>query len=280
LLIFASYYTLMKRISASQKRTLWAYLKKVYEYRQLIVVFASRHIKSKYAQTFLGVMWSVLQPLTALLIFTLFFGKIIRLDTHGIPFPLFVFSGLISWYYFMFLVDTGSESLKTAESLIQKMYFPKLVLPLSKTLAGLIDFSISAVLLVIMMLIMGHPFNWHIVFLPGFIFLNMITGLSVGIWLSVLSIRYSDLRVFIPYIITFGIWLTPVFYPGSIIPKDYFFLMYMNPMAAVISGYRWAILGAETPSVYYALSFIPVFIVFVGGLFYFNKIENKIVDIL
>lgn len=270
----------MKRISATQKRTLWIYLKKVYEYRQLIVVFAARHIKSKYAQTFLGVMWSVLQPLAALLIFTLFFGKLIKVDTGGIPYPLFAFCGLISWYYFMFLVETGSESLKTAESLVQKMYFPKLVLPLSKTLAGLIDFSISIILLIIMMIILQQPFNWHIIYLPLFIILNMVTGLSIGIWLSVLSIRYSDLRVFIPYIITFGIWLTPVFYPGSLIPKDYFFFMYMNPMAAVIAGYRWTILGAEAPSVYYGLSFIPVVIVFIGGLFYFNRIENKIVDIL
>jgi len=270
----------MKIISASKNKSLRSNLKKVYEYRHLIIVFAARHIKSKYAQTFLGVLWTALQPLTALLIFTLFFGKLIKVDTGGIPYPLFAFCGMISWYYFIFLVENGAESLKDAANLIRKMYFPKLILPLSKTLAGLVDFSISTLLLVIMMLILKHPFTWHIVGLPIFIILNMLTGLSIGIWLSVLSVRYSDLKIFIPYIITFGIWLTPVFYPQSLIPKDYFIFIYMNPMAAVIAGYRWAILGAPAPSLNYAFSFIPVIIVFIGGLFYFNKIEKKIVDII
>ncbi len=270
----------MKIISSSDKKSFFANLWKVYQYRQLIVVFAARHIKSKYAQTFMGVLWSIFQPLTALLIFTLFFGKIIKLDSGSIPYSLFVFSGMISWYYFTFLVENGAESLKDAQSIIRKLYFPKLLLPLSKAIAGLVDFVISLLILIVLMLIFGFYPGINILFLPIFILLNMITGLSIGIWLSVLSIRYVDMKIFIPYIISFGIWLTPVFYPPKIIPNDYNFLIYMNPMAAVIAGYRWSILGDVIPSIYYAFSAIPVMVLFISGLIYFNKIEHKIVDIL
>lgn len=270
----------MRTISSSDKKSLFANLWKVYQYRQLIVVFAARHIKSKYAQTFMGVLWSIFQPLTALVIFTFFFKTIIKLDTGVIPYSLFVFCGMISWYYFTFLVENGAESLKDAQSIIRKLYFPKLLLPLSKALAGLVDFAISLIILLVLMLILGFYPGINIIFLPIFILLNMITGLSIGIWLSVLSIRYVDMKIFIPYIISFGIWLTPVFYPPKIILNEFNFLIFMNPMAAVIAGYRWAILGDAIPSVYYAVSFIPVIILFVSGLMYFNKIEHKIVDIL
>ncbi|MBI4649591.1 MAG: ABC transporter permease [Bacteroidia bacterium] len=252
----------------------------LYQYRRFILIFAIREIKLQYSQTILGILWSIITPLTGLLIYSLFFTKIILLNTGGIPYPVFVLAGLAAWYYFTYLVGSGGSSVIQAQSIIKKIYFPKLVLPLSKAVVGLVNLVIILALLIIYMLITGYFPCLNIIFLPVVILFNMITGLSLGIWLSALTIRYRDFHHIIPYTIGFGIWLTPVFYPVSILPESYQFFMFFNPMAAVAEGYRWALAGTPFPSINYLFSIIPVLILLAGGLYYFRKIEGKMVDMV
>jgi len=269
-----------KRVITASDTGLWEYLKKVWRYKKLILTFATRDLKVQYAQTFLGVLWSAIQPLTGLLIFTFFFGKIISLDTKDIPYPLFAFSGIMAWYFFTYMVGQGGHSLVNSQDLIKKIFFPKLVLPLSKVLVGIVEFAISIVLLIILMIIMGSMPGAEVIFFPLFILLNIIVGLAVAIWLSALTLRYRDLQHLIPYLVNFGIWVTPVFYPSTLIPEKYNYFLYFNPLAGVIAGFRWTLLNGERPEIAYFYSFIPVVILFIAGLFYFKKVEGKTSDIV
>ena len=187
---------------------------------------------------------------------------------------------MIAWYYFTFLVSSTGTVLMNSQEVIKKIYFPKLILPFSKIFVGLVDLIISLILLLILMIIVGFTPPINLVFLPLFVILNIITGMSIGIWLCALTVRYRDFHHFIPYLVSFSIWLTPVFYPGSIIPPDYFYYIYINPMAGVIAGYRWCLLGDVLPSVKYIIGAIPVIFLFITGLYYFNRIEGRIVDII
>lgn len=269
-----------KRIITASDTGLWEYVKKVWRYKKLIITFAKRDLKIQYAQTFLGILWSAIQPLTGLLIFTFFFGKIISLDTKDIPYPLFAFSGIMAWYFFTYMVGQGGQSLVHSQDLIKKIFFPKLILPLSKVLVGLVEFAISIALLVILMLILGGLPGPEVIFFPVFILLNVIVGLAVAIWLSALTLRYRDLQHLIPYLVNFGIWVTPVFYPTTLLPKDYQYLLYFNPMAGVIAGFRWTLLNGEKPDIAYLYSFVPVIFLFIAGLLYFQKVESKTADIV
>jgi len=255
------------------------YFAQVWSYRELIYVLARRDLKIKYAQTALGVFWSVLQPLTGLLIFTLFFDQIIEIDIpDDLPYPLFAFSGMISWYFFSYIVVSGGNSLVESQDIIKRIKFPKLVLPLSKVLVGMVDLIISFALMIMLMLIMGQLPGWQIVIFPFCVLINIIVGLSVSVWLSALTIRYRDFYHIIPYLINFGIWLTPVFYPATLIPEKYSFLIYGNPMAGVIALFRWSILGGAPPSMYYGISLILVLVILLLGFFYFKKMERLIAD--
>jgi len=269
-----------KKIIDSRNTVLRLDFKKLYAYRSLIMIFAFRDLKVQYAQTFLGILWSLLQPLTGLLIFTFFFNYVIKVDTGGIPYPLFAFSGMISWYFFSSLMAQSGTSLMQSQYLIRKIYFPKLVLPVSKSLSCFAEFFIAFLLLVFLMIIWGYYPSLNIVFLPFFVLANLFTGLAVGLWLSALTIRYRDFYHIIPYILNFGIWLTPVFYPTTLLPESIRFLLYFNPMAGVISGFRWSLLGGAPPSPYYLVSLVLVLIIFISGLFYFRKMETKIADLV
>ncbi|MEZ4953327.1 MAG: ABC transporter permease [Saprospiraceae bacterium] len=257
-----------------------AYLNRCWEYRHLLIGLAKRDIKAKYAQAVLGILWSLLKPLTGLAVFTLFFDNLMKVNTHEIPYPVFAFTGLTSWYFFTYIISSGGTSLMESQGLLKKVYFPKLIMPLSKVLVGFLDFALSFILLIGLMVLSGYGLRWQIVFLPLFIILNMIAGLSVAIWLSALTIRYRDFYHIIPYLVNFSIWLTPVFYPGTLIPETYNWALYINPMAGVIAGFRWALLGDVFPSVYYLVSFAFMIILLVSGFFYFKMIEKEIADLI
>jgi|AntAceMinimDraft_17_1070374.scaffolds.fasta_scaffold08154_1 lipopolysaccharide transport system permease protein len=269
-----------KNIVSDRHNNIKSNFKSIYKYRSLIYTFALRDIKLQYAQTLLGIVWSIIKPLTGLLIFTLFFDKLLKIDTGDIPYPLFAFIGIISWYYFSYLIQQGGTSVMQEQNLIKKIYFPKLILPISKALAGLVEFSISLILLFVMMLLWGYIPSFRIVFFPVFIILNIIAGLSIGIWLSALTVRYRDFHHIIPYLVSFGIFITPVFYPTTLIPQQYHFLIYLNPMAGVIEGFRWTLLREAAPSLWFLISFIPMILLFFSGLYYFTKIEGKMADII
>ena len=240
--------------------------------------FARRDLKVQYAQTFLGILWSVIQPLTGLLIFTFFFKNIFGLDTGKMPYHLFVFTGMLCWFYFVYIVSHAGNALQNNRDLISKVYFPRMVLPLSKVMVGGAEFLISLVLLFIMMALQKYAPSIRILLLPIIPVLIVICALSIALWLSALTIRFRDFHHIIPYLVNFSIWLTPVFYPKEILPDQYEKLVYFNPMAGIIDLCRWLILSDVAPDAKYAWSAIPVLLLFVGGLMYFKKVEGDLVD--
>ena len=271
----------MKTIISSEKDNWFVYFTKVWQHRSFILTLAKRDLKIKYAQTSLGLLWTAIQPLTGLLIFTVFFNKVMHID--GIPesgYAVFAFTGMTSWYFFSYLVYQASTSLLQGQDLMKKIYFPKLILPLSKVVVGLVDLGISMILLLLIMMIKGIMPSWHLVFLPIFIVLNIIVGLSVSIWLSSLTVKKRDLQHIVPYLMNFGIWLTPVFFPATLIPEKYRFLLYFNPMAGIVEGFRWCIWEYGKYDTLYLIGIILSVLLLIVGLWYFRKVEDEMIDTL
>lgn len=253
------------------------YLRSVWDARQLIFSFAIRDLKVQYAQTYLGVLWSVIQPLTALVIFVFFFQKAIHLQMN-VPYAAFAFSGIMGWFYFTALVGQAGTSLMHNQQIIRKIQFPRLVLPLSKTVVALVEFFISLLILLGVLFFSGCPLTTRILLLPLVVVANIIAGLSVGVWLSALTIRFRDLHHIIPFLIGFGIWLTPVFYPTTIVPDSYNWIYYFHPIANVIALYRWIFLGTEINTAQVVVSLCIATVLFVSGLLFFIKNEKFIAD--
>ncbi len=254
------------------------YLRRMYRYRSMMFTLARRDLKARYAQTSLGILWAIIQPSIALAIFWVFFEGFIHLETGNIPYPVFAFSGMVLWYYFSGIINNGGTSLIQHQELIRKIYFPRLILPLSKLFTGLVEMLISLVLLTILMIALKVGVSWRLVFIPGIILLVMMTGLMVSVWLSALTVRRRDFQHLIPYLVNYGIWLTPVFYPVTIVPEQYHDWIYLlNPMATAIEMFRWALLGTAFEG-YYCLSFVWVFILLVAGIYLFRKTERNIAD--
>jgi len=272
----------MKVIRINNEPESWSnYFSKLWENRALIWVLARKELKEKYAQTALGLAWTILQPLTGLLIFTLFFDRIIKLqDIPDVGYAVFAFSGMTSWYFFSFILYQASSSLINNQELIRKVSFPKIILPLSKVLLGTVDFSLSLLLLIILIVATGLEPSINMLFFPFFIFLNIIVGLSVSLWLSALTVKYRDLQHIVPYVLNFGIWLTPVFYPATLIPSEFDFLLYLNPMAGIVEGYRWCLWDYQEFNVQYFLGIGLSVILFVSGFWYFRKVEDTMADSL
>ena len=259
------------------RQSVFTYLKEVAEARNLIVSFALRDLRVQYAQTYLGVFWSVVQPLTGLIIFNFFFQRVIHLNLK-VPYAVFAFTGIMGWFYFTALVGQAGTSLMANQQVIKKIQFPRLVLPLSKALVGLVEFTISLVLLLFMLLFFGIGISSKIVFLPLVLIANVIAGLSIGIWLSALTIRFRDLHHFIPYLIGFGIWLTPVFYPSTMVPENYKWIYYLHPVANVIALYRWIFIGLPVDFGQVACSFAFDIVIFAAGLYFFVRNERFVSD--
>jgi lipopolysaccharide transport system permease protein len=265
------------RIITSSPITLREYWKRFLKYKSLTWIFAWQEIKVQYAQTYLGIFWAVLRPLIILSIFTVLFSYLLKLQTSS-PYYLFAFAGMIAWNFFSQIAAMASLSIIQKQDLIRKMYFPKAILPLSKTLVAAVEALVSFAMLFILMAYIRYPVSWSLLSLPFFIFLNICCGLAIAIWLSILNIRYRDLNHIIMPIIGIGIWFTPVFFPTTIIPARYHFLLYFNPMAGVIAGYRYALLGEPAPEAYYWVSFLVVFMLTLVAFRCLICIEDKIVD--
>jgi len=259
-------------------------LKELLHYKDLFYILAYRDLRVRYAQTFLGLFWAFLQPLATLTIFTVVFGRAVKVDTGGIPYPLFAICGMAAWTYFAFVMKESGNSIIGAQGMVKKIYFPRLVVPLSKAVVGFVDFGIALLFVVGLLVYFGYAPSVNIVYLPIFILLTIVSALSVGIWLSALTIRYRDFQHVVPFLVQFGLYATPTAYPASAVidnlPKWATIVYYMNPMAGVIEGFRWSILGGAAPSPYAYLSFALVGILFVSGLLYFKKIEDIMADIV
>ena len=244
----------------------------------MINVFVKRDLKVKYAQTFLGFTWAVIQPMVAVAIYTIFFYMILQISTDPIPYPLFVLPGILAWFHFTTIIDEAGTVLMSNQELIRKIDFPKLILPMSKLFSTLVDVIITLLLFFLLMIFYDYQITWRVVLFPLFLMLNILTGFSIALWLSSLTIRYRDFHHIIPFLISFGIWVTPVFYPSTIVPESFEKYMYFNPIAGVLAGYRWSLLNTGLPSWKFIYGFIPIVIMLATGIRYFLKIENDIVD--
>ncbi len=253
------------------------YWSEMLKYRSLIWVFALQEIKTQYAQTYFGIAWVVLRPMVILSIFTVLFNYLLNIQTTS-PYYLFAFSGMIAWNFFQNIASTASTAIMQKQNLIRKMYFPKLILPLAKVLVSGVEALVSLAIIFVMMLVEWHPLSWKIFSLPFFIALNIFCGLMVAMWMNALNIRYRDLNQIVTPIIGIGIWFTPVFFPTTIIPPQYHFLVYLNPMAGIIEGYRFALLGEAFPNGWCFISIAVMTALFFAGTWYLTRVEDEIVD--
>jgi lipopolysaccharide transport system permease protein len=256
-------------------------LKDVWAYRELLFFLVWRDIKVRYKQTALGAAWAVIQPVMTMVVFSVFFGRLAKVPSDGIPYPVFAFAALLPWQLFAFALTESSNSLVGSQNLITKVYFPRLVIPLSSVLAGIVDFAIAFLVLLVMMLYYGIRPTSAIVWLPLFLFLAVATALSVGLWLSALNVKYRDVRYTIPFLTQLWMFATPVAYPSSLIPQHWRAWFGLNPMAGVVEGFRWALLGKSTgPGALLWVSIAAVVLLLVGGLFYFRRTESTFADIV
>ncbi|WPP53304.1 ABC transporter permease [Catalinimonas niigatensis] len=273
-----------KIVIDANKSPLALELRELFNYKDLFYTLSYRDFKVKYAQTFLGLSWAFIQPLMTLLVFSLLFSRGLQLDTGNIPYILFAACGLSAWTYFSGVMGQAGSSIIGAQSMVQKIFFPRLIIPLSKALVGLIDFVIALVILFIFMVVYQFTPSSNIIYLPFFVFMTIIASLGVGIWLSALTIRYRDFQHIVPFLVRFGMFFTPVAYPASVIvnrvPDWASAIYYLNPIAGIIEGFRWSVLGTEAPNIFSYISFGIVILLFISSLFYFKKVEKTIADII
>lgn len=254
-------------------RDLWAY-------RELLYFLTWRDIKVRYKQTVLGFAWAIIQPFAMMVVFTLFFGNLLNVPSEGIPYPLFNYAAMLPWTLFAQGISRSSDSLVGNTNLVQKVYFPRLIMPLASVLAPVVDFAIAFVILIGMMFYFGYPPTLSILWLPVFIILALITALGVGLWLSVINVKYRDVRYTIPFIVQLWLFASPVVYSSSLLPGRFQAIYGLNPMAGVIEGFRWALLGTEPPGSLIAVSAIIVIVILISGAFYFRRNEKSFADVI
>lgn len=258
----------------------------LYAYRELLFTLTYRDLRVRYAQTAIGVLWAVLNPLFTLLILAFVFGVVARVDTgttaDGTPIPslLFTCAGMAGWTYFATLLADAGSSIIGAQGMVKKIYFPRLIIPLSKALTSFIDFAIVLIFMAIMMLYFGIAPTANIVYFPFFFLMAVLSGLTGGIWMSALTIRFRDFQHITPLMLRLGMYATPIAYPMSAVPEQYQILFYCNPMAGVVEGMRFSLLGGAPISPYSYISFAVIAVLFVFGLLYFKKVERVMADIL
>ena len=256
-------------------------LQAVWRYRELLYFLVWRDVKVVYKQTLLGVTWAILQPLVTMVIFTLVFSRFANIPSDGLPYPIFAYTALLPWNYFSQAISRTSLSLVGEANLISKIYFPRLIVPGSAILAPLVDFAVAFLVLLGMMAWYGIAPNWSIVTVPLFLLLALVSALAVGLWLSALNVKYRDVRHTIPFLVQLWLFASPVAYPVSLVPENWRLLYSLNPMVGVIEGFRWALLGKQSPDFSaIALSMVVVGVLLAGGLRYFKRTERTFADII
>lgn len=254
--------------------------RELWEYRELLYFLVWRDIKVRYKQTALGAAWAILQPVMTMIVFSVFFGRLAKMPSDGVPYPVFAYTALLPWQLFAYSLSESANSLVGSQHLIKKVYFPRLVVPISSVLAGLVDFAIAFVVLLGLMAYYGIRPTAAIVALPLFVILAIATALSVGLWLSVLNVQFRDVRYTIPFLTQFWLYATPVAYPSSLVPEKWRPLFGLNPMAGVVEGFRWALLGkASNPGPLLWVSIAAVVVLLIGGLAYFRRMESTFADV-
>jgi lipopolysaccharide transport system permease protein len=272
-------------ISSRRHERLRQYLRDLWEYRELLSIFVWRDIKVRYKQTVLGAAWAVIQPFFTMIVFSIFFGTLGGMSAKipgDIPYPIYTYCALLPWQLFSKAMSDASNSLVNNRGLITKVYFPRLTIPLSAILAGLVDFAIAFAVLLAMMLWYGvYPLTSALWSLPFFVLLAMFTAFAIGLWLSALNVEYRDIRYTIPFLTQFWMFASPIAYPSAIVPEKWQALYALNPMVGVIEGFRWALLGnGQSPGLMLIVSTIVVAFLILTGLWYFRKMERTFADIV
>jgi lipopolysaccharide transport system permease protein len=254
-------------------------LRDLWEYRELLYFLTWRDVKVRYKQTALGAVWAIIQPFFTMLVFSIFFGRLAKIPSDGIPYPLFSFIGLLPWTFFANSLNMTSNSLVQSAQVIQKVYFPRLTIPIATVLAGLVDLALAFLVLAGMMLFYGVLPSLNLIWLPIFVLLAFVTALGVGLWLSALNVEYRDVRFVVPFLTQFWLFATPIAYPSSLLDEPWRTVYGLNPMVGVVEGFRWALLGVRTPlGPTIAVSALAALVVLVTGAFYFRRMEKTFAD--
>lgn len=256
-------------------------LGRIWESRELLVFLAWRDLKARYAQTAIGALWVVVQPVIMMAIFTVIFGIFAKIPSDGVPYPIFVYAALVPWTFFSRSIERGGTSVVMESQLVTKVYFPRIIIPFSATLGGVPDLVISLLLVLGMMAWYGVQPGVGIVFLPAFILLAAASALAVGVWLAALYVKYRDVGALIPLMVQVWMFLSPIAYPLSLVPERWQILYKLNPMVGVIEGFRWGLLNKALPDVEaMALSAVLVVLLLVSGVVFFNKVERTFADVI
>lgn len=253
----------------------------VWQYRELLYFLIWRDVKIRYKQTIIGAGWAILQPLLTLVVFTVIFGKLVKVPSDGLPYPIFAYTALLPWTYFSQAISRSGVSLVNSSNLLRKVYFPRLFIPIAAAIVPLVDFAIAFTLLLGMMVWFETTPTWNVLFLPLFLLLTLLTGLSVSLWLSALNVRYRDVGYIIPFCTQLWMYASPVVYPVSLIPEQWRLWYSLNPMVGVIEGFRWAVLGQGSPD--FRMMIISggvVLAILIGGIVYFNQVEETFADVV
>lgn len=250
-------------------------------YRELIFFMTWRDLKVRYKQTLLGASWAILQPFLTMVVFSIFFGNLAKVPSDGVPYPIFSFTALIPWTLFSKALQDASRSLVANSHMITKVYFPRMILPLSSVMAGVVDFLIAFVVLLGMMVFFNIFPTINILALPLFLLLALVTAVGVGLWLSALNVLFRDINYVLPFLTQFWMYLTPVAYPSSMIPSEWQIIYALNPMTGVVEGFRWALLGTgQPPGIVTLVSSITAVVLLISGMFYFRRMERLFADMV
>jgi lipopolysaccharide transport system permease protein len=256
-------------------------LRELWEYHELLYFLTWRDIKVRYKQTVLGAAWAIVQPFFTMLIFSLFFGRLAKIPSDGVPYPIFSYVGLVPWTFFANGLSQSSNSLVGSANLIKKVYFPRLVIPISSVISGTIDFGIAFAVLLGMMLFYGVPPTVNVLWLPVLLLLAFVTALGIGLWLSAMNVQYRDVRYAVPFLIQVWMFATPIAYPSSLLSEPWRTVYGLNPMVGVVEGFRWALLGAKTaPGPMIIVSTLAALVLLVSGAYYFRRMEKTFADVV
>lgn len=257
-------------------------LRELWDFRELLYFFIWRDIKVRYKQTVLGASWAVLQPFFTMIVFSIFFGKLAKMPSDGVPYPIFSYAALVPWTFFSNGIGKGSNSLVGGSNLLKKIYFPRMALPISSVLGGVVDFVLAFLLLIIMMFYYDIMPTINIVWLPLLLVLALVSSLGVSLWLSAMNVQFRDIRYITPFIVQAWLFATPVVYPASLIKEPFWQSVYaLNPMVGVVEGFRWALLGTDTaPGPLIGISSVVAVILLVSGAFYFRRMERTFADVV
>ena len=256
-------------------------LRDLWEYRELLYFLTWRDIKVRYKQTVLGAAWAIIQPFFTMVVFSLFFGKLAKVPSDGIPYPIFAYAALVPWTFFANGLSQSSNSLVDNANMLKKVYFPRLVVPLSSVISGVVDFILAFTVLLGMMLFYGIYPTIHVIWLPFLLLLTLTTSLGVGLWLSAMNVQFRDVRYTVPFLTQFWLFATPIAYPSSLLPEPWRTLYGINPMVGVVEGFRWALLGTDTaPGPIILVSSLVALALLVGGAFFFRRLERNFADVV